>query len=75
MLIGCSQRKHRMAPFRAATFDVTRQVTSIAARAESSSELRCMRVTSRKIPRDILQHARDVTRSFAGTEGFERSLN
>jgi hypothetical protein len=28
---------------------------------------------SRKIPRDIHEHARDVARSFAGTEGFETS--
>jgi Transposase DDE domain len=28
---------------------------------------------SRKIPRDIHEHARDVARSFAGTEDFEKS--
>jgi hypothetical protein len=28
---------------------------------------------ARKIPRDIHEHARDVARSFAGTEGFEQS--
>ena len=28
---------------------------------------------SRKIPRDIHEHARDVARSLAGTEGFEQS--
>jgi hypothetical protein len=70
-----ASQSERMAPFHAATFDVTRQMISIAARAESSSELRCMRAASRKIPRDIRQHARDVARSSAGTEGFERSLN
>jgi len=51
-----ASQSERMAPFRAATFDVTRQVTSIAARAEGSSELRCIRAASRKIPRDIRQH-------------------
>jgi hypothetical protein len=44
-----ASQSERMAPFHAATFDVTRQVTSIAARAESSLELRCMRAASRKI--------------------------
>src|SRR5215210_744122 len=33
----------------------------------------CPKEPSRKIPRDIHEHARDVARSFAGTEGFERS--
>jgi hypothetical protein len=33
----------------------------------------CPREPSRKIPRDIHEHARDVARSFAGTEAFERS--
>jgi hypothetical protein len=33
----------------------------------------CPREPSRKIPRDIHEHARDVARSFAGTEGFEQS--
>lgn len=33
----------------------------------------CPREPSRKIPRDIHEHARDVARSFAGTEGFETS--
>jgi hypothetical protein len=33
----------------------------------------CPREPSRKIPRDIHERARDVARSFAGTEGFERS--
>lgn len=28
---------------------------------------------SRKIPRDIHEHARDVARSFVGTEGYETS--
>ena len=28
---------------------------------------------SRKIPRDIHEHARDLARSFAGTEAFEQS--
>jgi hypothetical protein len=28
---------------------------------------------SRKIPRDIHEHARDVARSFVGTEDFEQS--
>jgi hypothetical protein len=33
----------------------------------------CPKEPSRKISRDIHEHARDVARSFAGTEGFERS--
>ena len=33
----------------------------------------CPKEPSRKIPRDIHEHARDVARSFAGTKGFERS--
>jgi hypothetical protein len=33
----------------------------------------CRKEPARKIPRDIHEHARDVARSFAGTEGFERS--
>ena len=33
----------------------------------------CPKDPSRKIPRDIHEHARDVARSFAGTEGFEKS--
>src|SRR4026209_1830264 len=33
----------------------------------------CLKEPSRKIPRDIHEHARDVARSFAGTEGFEQS--
>src|SRR5207244_12103995 len=33
----------------------------------------CPNEPSRKIPRDIHEHARDVARSFAGTEGFEQS--
>ena len=33
----------------------------------------CPKEPSRKIPRDIHEHARDVARSFAGTEGFEQS--
>jgi hypothetical protein len=33
----------------------------------------CPKEPSRKIPRDIHEHARDVARSFAGTEGFEAS--
>jgi hypothetical protein len=33
----------------------------------------CPKEPSRKIPRDIHERARDVARSFAGTEGFERS--
>jgi hypothetical protein len=33
----------------------------------------CPKEPSRKIPRDIREHARDVARSFAGTEGFEQS--
>ena len=32
----------------------------------------CPKEPSRKIPRDIHEHARDVARSFAGTEGFEQ---
>jgi hypothetical protein len=31
------------------------------------------RSTSRKIPRDIHEHTRDVARSLVGTEGFETS--
>ena len=33
----------------------------------------CPKEPSRKIPRDIHEHARDVARSFAGSEGFEQS--
>jgi hypothetical protein len=33
----------------------------------------CPKEPSRKIPRDIHEHARDVARSFAGIEGFEQS--
>jgi transposase len=33
----------------------------------------CPKVPFRRIPRDIHEHARDVARSFAGTEGFEQS--
>src|SRR6187399_365458 len=33
----------------------------------------CPKEPSRKIPRDIHEHARDVARSFVGTEDFERS--
>jgi hypothetical protein len=33
----------------------------------------CPKEPSRKIPRDVHEHARDVARSFAGTEGFEQS--
>lgn len=33
----------------------------------------CPKEPSRKIPRDIHEHARDVARSFAGTESFEQS--
>ena len=33
----------------------------------------CPKEPSRKIPRDIHEHARDVARSFAGTKGFETS--
>jgi transposase len=33
----------------------------------------CPKEPSRKIPRDIHEHARDVARSLAGTEGFETS--
>jgi hypothetical protein len=32
----------------------------------------CPKEPSRKIPRDIHEHARDVARSFADTEAFER---
>jgi Transposase DDE domain len=32
----------------------------------------CPKEPSRKIPRDIHEHARDVARSFASTEGFEQ---
>ena len=33
----------------------------------------CPKDPSRKIPRDIHEHARDVARSLASTEGFEQS--
>jgi len=33
----------------------------------------CLKEPSCKIPRDIHEHARDVARSFAGSEGFEQS--
>ena len=33
----------------------------------------CPKDPSRKIPRDIHEHARDVARSFVGTEDFEQS--
>lgn len=33
----------------------------------------CPKEPSRKIPRDIHEHARDVARSFVGTEGYETS--
>jgi hypothetical protein len=33
----------------------------------------CPKEPSRKIPRDIHEHARDVARSFVGTAGFEQS--
>lgn len=33
----------------------------------------CPKEPSRKIPRDVHEHARDVARSFAGTEGFAQS--
>jgi hypothetical protein len=33
----------------------------------------CPKEPSRKIPRDIHEHARDVARSFVGTDGFEQS--
>ena len=33
----------------------------------------CPKEPSRKIPRDIHEQARDVARSFVGTEGFEQS--
>jgi hypothetical protein len=33
----------------------------------------CPKEPSRKIPRDVHEHARDVARSLAGTEGFEQS--
>jgi len=33
----------------------------------------CPKVPFRKIPHDIHEHARDVARSFVGTEAFERS--
>jgi hypothetical protein len=36
-------------------------------------KLQCCKEPSLKIPRDIHEHARDVARSFAGTEAFERS--
>jgi transposase len=33
----------------------------------------CPKVPFRKVPRDIHEHARDIARSLAGTEGFETS--
>jgi hypothetical protein len=33
----------------------------------------CPKEPSRKVSRDIHEYARDVARSFAGTEGFEQS--
>jgi transposase len=33
----------------------------------------CPKEPARKIPRDIYEHARDIARSFAGTEAFEKS--
>src|SRR5258705_10889113 len=33
----------------------------------------CPKEPSRKVPRDIHEHARDVARSFVGTEDFEQS--
>jgi hypothetical protein len=33
----------------------------------------CPKEPQRKIPRDIHEHARDVARSFAGTQGLEQS--
>lgn len=42
-------------------------------RCPGGKQLRCMRSLSRDPTRH--QHARDVARSFAGAEGFERSLN
>jgi hypothetical protein len=33
----------------------------------------CPKEPSRKIPRDIHEHARDVARSFVGTVGYEQS--
>ncbi len=33
----------------------------------------CPKAPARKIPRDIHEHARDIARSFAGTEAFEQS--
>jgi hypothetical protein len=33
----------------------------------------CPKNPSRKIPRDIREHTRDVARSFAGAEAFEQS--
>jgi transposase len=33
----------------------------------------CPKVPFRRIPRDIHEHARDIARSFAGTEAFEQS--
>lgn len=33
----------------------------------------CPKTPARKVPRSIYEHARDVARSFAGTEAFEQS--
>jgi hypothetical protein len=33
----------------------------------------CPKEPARKIPRDVHEHARDVARSLAGTDGFEQS--
>src|SRR5207302_85122 len=49
------------------------QASSIAMYARSLKSQCCPKEPSRKIPRDIHEHARDVARSLAGTEGFEQS--
>src|SRR4051812_25806610 len=46
---------------------------SVIATAANLKSLCCPKVPFRRIPRDIHEHARDVARSFAGTEGFEKS--
>ena len=48
------------------------QASSTAMYAHSNRRC-CPKDPSRKIPRDIHEHARDVARSLAGTESFEQS--
>src|SRR3954463_4167337 len=66
---SCSERAARC--MRAKRFYIEQaSATAMFARWKPTC---CPKEPSRKIPRDIHEHARDVARSFAGTEGFERS--